>query len=290
VSTDLPWTVGRLLEWTTTHLQKKGVESPRLEAQLLLAHALGCSRTELYMRHEAQPAEAPRARFRELVQQRLKGCPVAYLLGRKEFFSLEFEVSQAVLIPRPDTEWVVTECLRLAKGLTAPAILDVGTGSGCLAVAIASRNKSARVTAVDVSPDALAVARRNGERHGVADRIEFLQGDLFAPLPPGARFDLILSNPPYIPHGDLAGLAADVRDHEPLLALDGGPDGFAVLDRILAGAPAHLTAGGHLILEMGAGQEAELRARAVRHGYELAPTVRDGGGVPRVLVGRWSPR
>src|SRR5262249_5701670 len=163
----------------------------------------------------------------------------------------------------------------LARG--APAVLDVGTGSGCLAVAVAYRQKSARVTAVDVSEEALAVARRNAERHGVADRIQFLHGDLFAPLPPGARFDLILSNPPstppYSPQGGLGGLAADVRATEPLLALDGGPDGFAVLDRLLAEAPGRLVAGGHLLLEIGAGQDAEARGRAERLGYELSPTV-----------------
>jgi release factor glutamine methyltransferase len=286
VSTDLPWTVGRLLEWTTGHLQKKGVESARLEVQLLLAHALGCSRTELYMRHDQEPAEAHRVRFRELVQQRIKGSPVAYLLGRKEFFSLEFEVNPAVLIPRPDTEWLVTECLRLARALPEPAVLDVGTGSGCLAVAVAHRHKAARVRAVDVSADALAVARRNAERHGVAGRIEFLQGDLFGPVGPGALFDFILSNPPYIRRADLAGLSADVREHEPMLALDGGPDGFAVLDRLIDGAPDHLAPGGYLIVEIGFGQEAEARSRFERRGYELAPTVRDLGGVPRVLAGR----
>ena len=288
VSTEQPWTIGRLLEWTTEFLARKGSGSARLDTQLLLAHALGCTRTALYTRWDEEPAEPTRRRFKELVQQRLRGTPVAYLLGRKEFFSLEFEVGPAVLIPRPDTEWLVTECLRLAKGADAPRVLDVGTGSGCLAVAVAHAHKGAQVTAVDLSPEALAVASRNAARHGVAQRVRFLEGDLFAPLPAGERFDFVLSNPPYVPSGELPGLMADVRDHEPHLALDGGPDGFAVFDRLVAQAPAHLTPGGHLIVEIHAGLEGPARARIEsRAGYELGKTVHDLAGRPRVLVARW---
>jgi release factor glutamine methyltransferase len=288
VSTEQPWTIGRLLEWTSQFLAQKGSDSARLDTQLLLAHALGCTRTALYTRWDEEPPEPQRRRFKELVQQRVKGTPVAYLLGRKEFFSLEFEVGPAVLIPRPDTEWVVTECLRLAKGVKAPRVLDVGTGSGCLAVAVAHRHRGARVTAVDLSPEALAVASRNAARHSVAERVRFLEGDLFAPLAPGERFDFVLSNPPYVPTGELPGLMADVRDHEPHLALDGGPDGFAVFDRLVAQAPAYLAAGGHLIVEIHSGLEGEARARVERHaGYELGKTVQDLSGRPRVLVARW---
>jgi release factor glutamine methyltransferase len=287
VSTDQPWTIGRLLDWTTRYLQSKGCESARLEAQLLLAHALGCSRTALYTRYEEEPPEAERTRFRELVQSRIKGQPVAHLLGRKEFFSLEFEVGPAVLVPRPDTEWIVTECLQLAKDMPAPAILDVGTGSGCIAVAVAARHKTAVVTAIDISGEALAVARRNAEKHHVADRVRFLEGDLFGPLAADEKFDLILSNPPYIPTADLAGLAPEVSEHEPRLALDGGADGFVVLDRLIAGAPAHLKAGGHLLVEIGYGQENEARERFGRHGgYELGKTIHDPAGHPRVVCAR----
>ena len=149
------WTVGSLLEWTERYLAQKGVEFPRLDAQVLLAHALACRRIDLYARHgEAAPDEG-RAKFKELVQRRVKGCPVAYLVGRKEFFSLELEVGPDVLIPRPDSELAVTECLRLAKGMAAPRVLDIGTGSGNLAVAVAKHHKGARVTAVDLSPKAL---------------------------------------------------------------------------------------------------------------------------------------
>jgi release factor glutamine methyltransferase len=290
VSTEQPWTIGRLLSWTTDFFQQKGVESARLEAQLLLAHALGCKRMDLYTRYEEEPSEAERKQFRELVQQRVKGRPVAYILGRKEFFSLEFEVGPAVLVPRPDSEWLVTATLELVKPIAEPSVLDVGTGSGCLAIAVAVRHKGARVTAIDISPEALAVAGRNASKHGVAERVRFLQGDLLAPLGPEELFDVLLSNPPYIPSGEVAGLEPEVRDHEPRLALDGGVDGFAVFERLLAEAPAHLKPGGHLLVETGAAQEARARERLARHpGYELGPTIHDLAGHPRVLRARWRP-
>jgi release factor glutamine methyltransferase len=288
VSTEQSWTIGRLLEWTTKFLQQKGSESSRLDSEVLLAHALGCKRIDLYARHTEEASEQGRQRFRELVRQRIEGCPVAYLVGRKEFFSLEFEVNRAVLIPRPDTECVVDECLRLAKGMTEPAILDIGTGSGCLAVAVAKHHKTGRVTAVDLSPDALAVASRNAGKHSVAERIRFVQGDLFAPLPRGERFDFILSNPPYIPRAEIAKLPPGVRDYEPHQALDGGADGFAVFDRLIAEAPAHLQPGGYLLIEIGSPQEDRARREIERYnGYELAKTLFDGSGHPRVLKARW---
>jgi release factor glutamine methyltransferase len=288
VSTEGPWTVGRLLEWTARFLAQKGSESPRLDTEVLLAHALGLRRIELYTRHDEIASEEQRQKFRELVRRRVEGCPVAYLVGRKEFFSLELEVSPAVLIPRPDTECVVDECLRLAKGMAAPRVLDVGTGSGCLAVAVARQHKGARVTATDISPEALAVAARNAARHGVADRIRFLEGDVFGPLGAGEKFDFILSNPPYIRRGDIAGLPVGVRDYEPHRALDGGPDGYAVFDRLVAGATAHLEPGGCLIVEIGSAQEGPGRERIGRvTGYELAKTIHDGSGHPRVLRARW---
>ncbi|HVS35347.1 MAG TPA: peptide chain release factor N(5)-glutamine methyltransferase [Gemmataceae bacterium] len=283
VTTEL-WTIARLLDWTTRYLSGKNCETPRLDAEVLLSHALGCKRIELYTRHEEEPSEEQRARFKELVQQRLKGCPVAYLVGRKEFFSLEFEVNRDVLIPRPDTETVVDECLRLAKDMPAPAILDIGTGSGCLAVAAAKYHKPAQVTAVDLSAAALAVAARNAAKYGVAERIRFLEGDLYGPLPAGERFDFILSNPPYIAHGDLTNLPVGVRDFEPLTALDGGPDGYAVFDRLIAGALDRLKPAGYLIVEIGSAQEGPARQRIEALGaFDLGKTIFDGSGHPRVL-------
>ncbi len=288
MSTEQSWSIGRLLEWTTNYFQQKGSESPRLDSEVLLAHALGCKRIELYTRHTEEAPEQGRQRFRELVRQRIEGCPVAYLVGRKEFFSLEFEVNRAVLIPRPDSECVVVECLRLAKEMMEPAILDIGTGSGCLAVAVAKHHKTAQVTAVDISPEALAVASRNAAKHGVAERVRFVQSELFASIPAGERFDFILSNPPYIPQDDIPKLPPGVRDYEPHQALDGGPDGFAVFDRLIAEAAAHLKPNGYLLIEIGSPQEKPARERIGKYeGYELEKTIQDGSGHPRVLMARW---
>ena len=285
--TEQPWTIKRLLEWTTKYLTEKRCEFPRLDAEVLLAHVLGCKRIHVYTRFEEIPSDEMRTQFRDLIRQRVEGCPVAYLVGRKDFFSLEFEVNRDVLIPRPDSETVVTECLRFAQALPAPTILDIGAGSGNLAVTLAKRHKTASVTAIDLSPPALAVAQRNAAKHGVAERIRFLEGDLFAPLSPEDRFDFIVSNPPYIPHADIATLESGVRDYEPHLALDGGADGFAVFDRLIAGAPQHLKPGGYLLVEIGSPQEKAARERiAARGEYELGKTIFDSSGHPRVLVAR----
>lgn len=282
------WTIGTLLDWTAKHLAQKGSEYPRLDAEVLLAHALNAKRIELYTRYEEEATAEVRERFRELVRRRLEGCPVAYLVGRKEFYALEFEVNASVLIPRPESEFVVMECLRLARELARPRVLDLGTGSGNLVVAVAKNHPGAEVTAVDLSPEALDVARRNATRHGVADRIRFLEGDLFAPVPSGARFDFILSNPPYIAQEDMDSLPVGVKDYEPHRALDGGPGGYVVLERILAQAGPFLRPGGYLIVEIGAPQEVPVRQRfSLQPGFELLPTIHDYSRHPRVLCARW---
>jgi release factor glutamine methyltransferase len=286
VSTEQPWTIGRLLEWTTQFLAQKGVESPRLDTEVLLAQALDCKRIDLYVRYTEEASPEARQKLRELIRQRIEGAPVAYLVGRKEFYSLHFEVSRDVLIPRADTHAVVDACLRLARPMPEPRILDVGTGSGNLAVAVAHQHRTARISAIDVSAAALAVATRNAARNGVAERIRFLEGDLFGPLPSGERFEFILSNPPYVPSAEVDALAAGVRDHEPRLALDGGPDGFRVFDRLIAEAPGYLDPGGHLIVEMGSAQERQAAERLRRAGYELAETLEGGPGRACVICAR----
>jgi release factor glutamine methyltransferase len=278
------WSLGGLLEWTARYLAQKGSEFPRLDAEVLLAHVLNCRRIDLYTRYEELAAEEVRTSFKDLVRQRVAGCPVAYLVGRKEFFSLTLEVSPAVLIPRPESEFVVLECVRLARGLPAPRILEIGTGSGNIAVAVAHQLKTAQVTTVDLSADALAVARRNAERHQVAERIRFLQGDLFGPVPAGETFEFVLSNPPYIACEDIPGLAPGVRDFEPHLALDGGPGGYVIFDRLIDQARSYLMPGGHLLVEIGAPQHETARARISSFAeYELGETIYDGSRHPRVL-------
>lgn len=285
-TTPTTWTIKTLLTWTTDYLKSKGTSprEARLEAQTLLAHVMKCPKIELVARSDEEPSADEKTRFRELIKQRLDGCPVAYLVGRRDFYLLSFEVSPAVLIPRPDTETLVEQALRILKPLPSPAVLDLGTGSGCVAISLAHQSKTAAVTAVDLSPDALDVAGRNAAAHGVADRVGFLRGDLFEPLPADARFDLIVSNPPYIAHEEFADLAADVREYEPRLALDGGPDGLAFYRRIAAGTDRFLKPGGSVLVEIGWKQEPAVRALFdANAGWSVGPSVKDPGGHFRVV-------
>jgi len=195
------WTIGRLLEWTKDFLDQRGVDNPRLDAEVLLAHARNCQRIELYTAFDEIAGDDVRGKFRELVSQRAQGKPVAYLVGYKEFFSLTFEITPDVLIPRPETEMLVMAVLDVAKQMRAKrplAIADVGTGSGCIAVAVATQLPDCRVAAIDQSPAALAVAKRNAVKHGVSERIEFIESDLFAAADAQKQFDIIVSNPPYV--------------------------------------------------------------------------------------------
>lgn len=278
------WTVGRLLGWTADFLKRKGAESPRLDAEVLLAQVLDWPRVQLYTHFEDPVGDRDRSAYRELVRRRAEGTPVAYLVGRKEFYSMSLAVGPAVLIPRPDTETVVVEFVMLLKGVESPRVLDVGTGSGAIALACARQHPGARVVATDVSAEALDVARRNAESLTLADRVEFRLGDLFEPVEGDATFDAILSNPPYIPSGEIADLEPGVRDHEPHLALDGGPDGLDVVRRLVAGSVSRLKPGGHLVLEIGSAQELPVRDLiAAEPDLELAPTVRDAANHPRVV-------
>jgi release factor glutamine methyltransferase len=278
------WTVRRLLEWTEDFLRKKSVESPRLEAQILLAHALGCTRIELYVRHDEEPAESQRQAFREMIKKRAEGMPVAYLVGFREFFSLPFAVSPAVLIPRPETETLVMEALRILKPLDSPRVLDLGTGSGCIAITIAKQHKTASLAAIDVSTAALEIAAGNAKRHGVSERVLFREGDRFAPVE-GDVFDLIVSNPPYIAHDEFASLDPGVRDFEPRSALDGGSDGLEFYRHIAANAPRFLKPGGTVLVEIGMTQEPAVRALLAGH-LEVGKTYKDAGGRPRVVAAK----
>ena len=278
------WTVGTLLDWTAQHFVKKGCDSPRLDAEVLLAHALRLKRIDLYARYNEVIQEEERAIFRDLVRRRGDGCPVAYLVASKEFYSLPFFVNQDVLIPRPDTECLVDVALRIGKKENWKTILDLGTGSGCIAIALAKSLPQVKVVALDISAKALEIASRNAIANKVADRVSFVQGDLFAPLEKGLMFDAIVSNPPYIPDRDINELDKDVRDYEPRLALSGGGDGFSVFDRILSGAGVKLGAGGHLFIEIGSPQEETSRVRFKSCSeFLLHPTILDGGRNPRVL-------
>ncbi len=246
---DGEWTVRRVLEWTTRHLGEQGSSSPRLDAELLLAHARGCPRIQLYTHFDDVLSAEVRGRMRELVRRRATAEPVAYLVGHREFFSLDFVTRPGVFIPRPETELLVMQVLEHLQGRTTPRVLDLCTGTGCIAVAVAVNLPGAQLTAIDASPDALQVAARNAERHQVHNRITLLEGDLFAPLPAGQRFDVIVSNPPYVATVDEPTLPPDVRLHEPPAALYAGADGLDVIRRIICDAPRYLAEQGYLLLE-----------------------------------------
>lgn len=252
MSTAEAWTVGRLLTWTTDYLKKEGSTSPRLDAEVLLAHARKCARINLYTAFDEVPDDAQRAAFREMVKRRAEGMPVAYLVGHKEFYSLKFEVTPEVLIPRPETEHLVLAALDCAKSMnrTELQIADVCTGSGIIAVAIAKYLPSCRITATDISPAALAVARRNMELNQIdPQRINFLEGDLLASVSTATPFDMIVSNPPYVSESEYNRLDKSVRQFEPRLALVAGPTGGEIIQRLLVEAVERLQPGGFLIFE-----------------------------------------
>ena len=285
------WTVGRLLTWTTDWLASRGSESPRLDAEVLLAHVRGCPRISLYTAFDTPVADAERSRFRELVKRRGEGEPVAYLVGSKEFFSLPFAVSKGVLVPRPETEGLVVRTLDLCKAVTAPRIIDVGTGSGAIAVTLAKHLPQAVVVATDISPEALAVARENAARHGVAERIRFVECDLMAAAEAAGPWDVIVSNPPYVREDEFESLPRDVRLHEPKTALVSGPTGVEVVARLAAAAAESLAPGGWLLVEIGpavaAAAETSLDAQA---GLVREPTLPDLAGLPRIVQARWCAR
>ena len=281
------WTVGRLLQWTTDYLKSHGSDSPRLDTEVLLAEALGCRRIDLYTAFEDVPGEGPRAAFRELVRRRAEGTPVAYLVGRREFYSLSFRVTPAVLIPRPETELLVVALLDLARARPAAGpltIADVGTGSGIIAVCAAKHLPGCRVTAIDISPEALEVARGNAAAHGVAERIEFLRSDLLAAVSTGRRFDFIVSNPPYVAAEEINTLAPDVRNFEPHVALLAGPRGTAVIEVLVSQAAERLVPGGHLLMEISPTvHEAVQALLAADKRFQPGPTIKDLARLPRVV-------
>jgi release factor glutamine methyltransferase len=282
-----PWTVGRLLQWTTEYLKNHGADTPRLDAELLLADALGCQRIQLYTTFDETPDEAARTAFRALVRQRGEGTPVAYLLGRREFYSLSFRVTPDVLIPRPETEHLVVALLDLARQQgdgRRLSVCDVGTGSGIIAVCAAHWLPDCRVTAIDLSPKALDVALTNAAEHKVAERIEFVRSDLLSAVPPERRFDFVVSNPPYVSTSELEKLLPDVKEFEPRMALAGGQHGTDVIERLVPQAAEHLEPGGHLLLEISPMIDDAVRAIIDSDGrFQLGPTIKDTARLPRVV-------
>ncbi|MBS0202954.1 MAG: peptide chain release factor N(5)-glutamine methyltransferase [Planctomycetes bacterium] len=292
------WTVRKVLEWTTGHLKKHGSDTPRLDAEILLAHARGCKRIQLYTAYDETLTDTVRATMRELVQRRAQAEPVAYLVGHREFFSLDFRVTRDVLIPRPDTETLVLEIIDGIKQLSASRaaasdaspirVIDLCTGSGCVAISVAKHALTSKlniqVVATDISPAALAIARENATKHGIQDQIEFLEGDLFGALSSDRRFDIIASNPPYIATAEIDTLDPEVAKHEPRLALDGGKTGFDIIDRLIAAAPQHAAPNALFLMELSPEQADPAQQRLVTAGrYSDITARKDLSLQPRVL-------
>lgn len=285
------WTILKLIRWTDERFKKEGLTSPRLDAEVLLAESLGMDRVGLYT-HFDQPLQ-PRelTRFKKLIQRRLAREPLAYIVGKREFWSLTFKVTADVLIPRPETEVLVAEALQVLVDAKRPTrswrILEIGTGSGAVSIALAKELPLASLVATDLSGKALAIARENALGYGVQERIQFLQGDLFAPLEEGSQFELILSNPPYVPRSHFASLAPEVRDFEPRVALDGGKDGLAFFRRALPRVGEFLQPEGWFLAEIGAGQDPEVRKIAAENpdldAFDFIP---DLAGIKRVFKAR----
>jgi len=286
-----PWTIGRLLSWTGEYFARHKVDEPRLSAEVLLAHTLGCRRIDLYARFENEPAPERVAVFRALVKRAAEHEPIAYLIGEKEFFSLGFTVTQDVLIPRPETETLVEVVLDRCKdrSIRAPRIFDLGTGSGCIVVALLKQLPEATAVASDFSAAALDVARQNAERHGVVERVAFVEADRFAiaeDIAAPKTFDLVVSNPPYVARAEMAALPANVRDHEPEAALTDGADGLSFFVALGDGGAKLLKADGALMVEVAAGQaphaiEAVMQSSRLVH----SKTVKDRVlGHDRVIV------
>lgn len=280
------WLVGRLLVTTASFLKDKGCASPRLDAELLLSRVLKMSKVQLYVNFERALSQPELDEYRELVRRRCRHEPVAYILGQREFYSLPLKTRPAALIPRPETEHLVDEALRLARELwpgQALALADLGCGSGAIALALAKNLPTAEIAAVDISPEALELARENASALNLAQRVDFHQGDLLAPLS-GRRFQLICANLPYIPSEEMARLMPDVGLHEPHLALDGGPRGLSLIARLLETAPDHLADQGRLLLEIWPDSLPELESLAGSLGYKLDEPIRDLAGFNRIVV------
>jgi release factor glutamine methyltransferase len=285
-----PWTLKRLLTWTTGFFERKGVDEPRLAAEILLAKALGCPRIQLYVRFEQIPEDAQLAEFRDLVKQAADHVPISYLVGVKEFYALEFEVAPGVLIPRPETEVLVQQTIATltADRRQAGCVLDFCTGSGCVAVALAKNLGELTVVASDVAPDALAIATRNCEKHQMHDRVTLVEADRLA-LPaavlPAGGFDAIVANPPYVAAAEMATLPANVREHEPAVALTDGADGLSFHRTLATDGAALLATGGAVLIEIADGQAGAVgRIFAEAGGWRADGVWRDTvGGHERVL-------
>lgn len=268
-------------------LADAGIPDARRDANSLVCLAIGRDRSFIYSHPEYQPTPEETASIEQYIRRRAGREPLQYIRGTQEFYGFEFEVTPDVLIPRPETEMIVERAVEILKGSNDPRFLDLGTGTGCISISIIGSVPNAKGVAVDISPEALAVAARNAARNGVAERLELVESDLFEKLPP-RKFELIVSNPPYVPGKELAHLQPEVRDHEPHLALTDGRDGVSIIERILKDSRHYLHPGGVLMIEIGFGQSERVLELAVGSGWEFAEVETDLQRIPRMLVAKFS--
>ena len=281
------WTILSLVLWSADYLTSKGVESGRLDAEWLLASALGTERLQLYLKYDRPVGPEEREAFKQLLRRRACREPLQYILGRAAFRELELLADPRALIPRPETEVLVEEVLAWAKDRKSGLgrVMDIGTGTGAVSVSLAVEGVCERIVATDISEGALEVARLNAQRHGVEALLDFRRGSLFEIVDSGEAFDVIVSNPPYVATGERAGLQPEVRDWEPSEALFAGDDGLDVIQPLIAEAPEHLTDGGLLALEVGLGQAERVTRQIDDSGrFEPARVRRDLGGLPRIIM------
>jgi release factor glutamine methyltransferase len=283
-------TILELLNWSTHCLRDHQIENPRLNAELLLARSLNLNREGLYTHLQDRSGEEEKEKFERLIRKRLSGEPLQYILGYQEFWSIRFEVDSRVLIPRPETELLVEQSLPILSAVCvkgSPSVLEIGTGSGAIAISLAAEMRDAFVVATDVSGEALLLARENARSAGVLNRIAFVNGDLFSPIrrmPEHEPFDLILSNPPYIDRSQIQNLVREIKDYEPVVALDGGEDGMEFYRSIVSQGPFYLRKGGWLLLEVGEGQGEGVSAMIEEEGSFRRPErIKDLSGIDRVV-------
>jgi release factor glutamine methyltransferase len=278
------WTILEILRWTTDYFREKSIQGPRLTAEVLLAHTLQQDRMSLYVHHD-QPLEAEeRSRFKTLVKQRIQGTPTQYLTGKQEFWSLEFQVAPGVLIPRPETEHLVEASINVAAQFPQLAIIDVGTGSGNVAISLKKEIPHAEVYASDISEAALEIAKRNaGNLLDGESRIVFRHGDLLQPFS-GNTFDLIISNPPYVSAAEYETLSCEIREHEPKLALFAGEEGLDVYRQLIPQAHSYLNPHGYVLVEIGYGQKDSVVGIFEEHGFAIQNVIKDYAGIDRVMI------
>ncbi|MCE5323910.1 peptide chain release factor N(5)-glutamine methyltransferase [bacterium] len=281
--------IRNILNYSAEHLAQAGIDTPLLDAQLLMTKVLGCAKLDIIAHPERKLSDYEQQTFYRLLEKRASRYPLAYILGNKEFYGLDIEVSPGVLIPRPETELLVEECIKRLKPSQTikPLIADVGTGSGAISVAIAANIPNAIIYATEISPDALKVARHNIENHQLTERVHLVEGDFLEPLKSlGVEFDAIVSNPPYIPSVDIETLEPEIAVYEPRSALDGGVDGLDAYRSIFPDAIGLLRENGFIAVEVGMGEASAVKGIAISAGYRKTAIFKDLAGVDRVVIAK----